>query len=46
MIEDAVLDALDALEVSELTEAQLDRVYAIAERLVRHCEQEFADRDE
>lgn len=43
---DAFLEALDALEVSELTDAQLDRLSEIVERLQNHIEQEYMDRDD
>lgn len=42
---DAFLEALDALEVSELTGAQLDRLAEILDKLQSHVDQEYMDRD-
>jgi nitrogen-specific signal transduction histidine kinase len=43
---DALLKALDELEVSELTGAQLDRLAEIVDRLQVHIDQEYSDRDD
>lgn len=42
---DAFLEALDALEVSELTDAQLNRLADILDKLQSHVDQEYMDRD-
>ncbi len=46
MTHEALLDALDELNVSDLTEAHLSRLADIVERLQLHIEQEFMDRDD
>lgn len=45
MTHDALIAALDELEVSELTGDQLDRLAGVVDRLQGHIDQEYMDRD-
>lgn len=42
---DALLDAMDSLDASRLSDDQLERLYQCAEALRVECEREFVRRD-